>query len=146
MQIVKYLFTKTTILRGTIHPNLPSRNLIAHCNVLNLFSKILIINPNIKFVTFYFQTFCKKNADVYIFPSSIVAIQCPPIPVWEGIELNSTVDNIYHLNTIVNYTCTSLPEGHANTGEYLLATCSETGQWTPGIICYGKCTTPLLTK
>lgn len=64
-------------------------------------------------------------------------ITCPSIPVWEGIELNETIDDIYHTGTIINYTCTALPAGHMNNGDYLISTCSDTGQWTPSIICYG---------
>ena len=64
---------------------------------------------------------------------SSLAITCPPIPIWDDMEANST-DNI--IGAFVNVSCSRDKMRH-----FAVSVCTEDGEWDPPL---DKCKSKML--
>ena len=62
-----------------------------------------------------------------------VAIECPPLPLWDGYLLEDTAGDTYRqINSVANLTCPS-PSVLTNGKATQQVTCLPSAQWYPPI-------------
>ena len=67
---------------------------------------------------------CDVNMNIH----DIAEIQCPPIRIWEDINVNSSVNIV---GTVVNVTCAANKSIFLTNHEWTVIYCNSSGDWFP---------------